>query len=70
MGTKPPDALAENRLLRDFYDAWVFMHKVRNEPSESAAWQKVRLEQSAQGLVDAAAKVQRHINAHLPEAVH
>lgn len=63
-----PDLLEENRLLREFYDAWVFLHKVRNEPSESPKWQESRLKVSAQQLVKAAAKVTKHIGAH--KAVH
>jgi hypothetical protein len=54
----------ENRLLREFYNAWIFLHQMRNEPAESDAWQESRLKLAAQGLVNAADAVDAHIKAH------
>lgn len=64
MSGGPPDLHAENQLLRDFYDAWVFFHAVRNDPSESEAWNKVRLQVAAQTVVDTSNKVKLHIQKH------
>lgn len=59
-----PDLLAENQLLRDFYDAWEFFHAVRNDPHESPEWNRTRLEMTAQALVEASQKVKAHIREH------
>lgn len=49
----------ENAILRDFYDAWVFFHATKNDPSESPTWNQTRQKMAAQALVDAAGKVDR-----------
>lgn len=52
---------AENALLREFYDSWVFFHSLRVQPAESEAWQESRLRLAAQGMLEAANKVAQHI---------
>jgi hypothetical protein len=58
------DSREEHRLLREFYEAWCFLHEVRNEPAASEAWQESRLRLSAQGLTNAAAAVAAHLKSH------
>jgi hypothetical protein len=44
----------ELRLLREFYDAWLFLHRTARAPSTgSEVWDKIRNEKAAQALVDA-----------------
>lgn len=55
------DLVEENRVLREFFDAWTFFHQMRGAPTTgSETWDKIRLEKAAQGLADAAKAVSGH----------
>lgn len=55
------DLEAENRLLREFYDSWVFFHKSRSLSDAGETWDKTRQRMAAEALAKAADKVQAHI---------
>lgn len=56
-----PTIEEENALLREFYDAWVFFHKVKREITDQPSFDCTRQEIAAQQLVDSAQAVERHI---------
>lgn len=53
---------AENALLREFYDSWVFFHRTKAESTEQPAFDATRAQMAAQQLVNAAKAVEKHIH--------
>ena len=58
------ELVAENALLREFYDSWCFFHGVRAEKSDMGEeWDRKRLEMAAQSLSLAHDRVAAHIRS-------
>lgn len=61
METTEDTLQAENALLREFYDAWVFFHKVKAETTDQPRFDRTRQEIAAQMLLKASKGVECHI---------